>query len=135
MVALRQPEPRQLYLLPPPPVPSDARVRRLDASLKRMLYGDALQFGPYTLERQKVERSYVEWILYYQDRAIGVVEVRARAWHLRDAVRLKLARILMTDYEWEAAGLRDVPFGAITPPGADFARLRRLIGKGDCDGG
>jgi hypothetical protein len=125
MGAIALPKPHQLYLLPPPPAPAvrEADVRRVAWQLSRLYFDDALLCGNYALERLKIPGSYIQFVLYYRERVVGVVEVRGRC----AAIRRDLARLLLAQYDWRVDAVRRVPYGAITNEGVTFERTRRLL--------
>lgn len=118
--------PKQLTYLNAPQVP-DVDVKRLSWWLERMLFDDALLCGGYALERLAVDNSYVEWVLYYREWLIGVVEVRTPSKSVRAEIREKLARVLLAESGWRLDALRLVKNGAITPETKTFQRSYRLL--------
>jgi hypothetical protein len=126
MVAIALPQPaRQLSFLEAPNI-ARFDVIRLSRQLSRMFFDDALLCGDYALERLDVTDSYVQFVLYYRDWVIGVVEVRGRL----AEVRRELARLLLTKYEWQVDAVKFVRYGAITPEHFKFERTARLL-RGD----
>jgi hypothetical protein len=115
---------RQLTYLEAAPV-SDADLKRLLYYLARLDYGDSLLCGDYALERLSIDKSYVEWVLYYRDWVVGVVEVRSA--DVLAVVLDKLAYVLLAESGWQVADVRPVKNGAITPEHHTFQRVYRLF--------
>lgn len=125
MIATILPPPRQLSYLETPSV-SRFDVVRLSWQLSRMYFDDVLLCDGYALERLDIAGSYVQWVLYYREWVIGVVEIRGRL----PEVRRELAALLLTKYEWRVDAVTFVKHGAITPEDWLFERTARLL-KGE----
>lgn len=113
---------RQLSFLEMPEA-SPFDVLRLSWQLSRLFFDDSLLCGDYALERLDVADSYVQYVLFYRDWIIGVVEVRGRL----AEVRRDLARLLLTKYEWQVDAVKFVAYGAVTPEYMKFERTARLL--------
>lgn len=117
---------------------------RLACMIRRLHYGDCLTCGDWTLERQLcqhvssieddnapdkclVQGTYTEYMLYHQDRLIGVFDIRANDCTTVYIQQDRYAHYLMVQCGWTVRDTRHIPGGAITLPETDLLRAKRLV--------
>lgn len=97
---------------------------RMQTRLTAMLYGDAMRCLHWRLERERLAGSYAQWMLYYQDALVGVIDVRSD--ETLPMMRAALARYLVA-MGWRSAWCVVLPGEAVSDETMNATDAMRLF--------